>query len=435
MPSLTPLLVWSSLAALGIPIGCFAADTRVGLIEVDGAIGPATVDYITRATACAGEAHDVGLILRLDTPGGLLDSTKEIVQAFYRSPVPIIVLIAPAGANAGSAGCFITLAADVAAMAPSTSIGAAHPVAIGAGGTAEGDATMTKKIENYAVSTIEAIAERQGRNVEWARSAVRESASITAEKALELHVIDVIAVDVPDLLRQLDGRTVRGQVLATADAEVIAIPMLMRERVFQMLWRPEVMLLLMLIAIYGIIGELSNPGAILPGVVGAIALVLALYMAAVLPVNIAGVALIGLAVLLFVADAIATTHGILTVGGIVAFFLGGLLLFDGSVPEFQLSFSALIPATVVTAAFFSFVVGAGLRAQFLPVRTGREALVGRSGQALSAITVTDGGRVWVDGEDWRAISDRPVNCGDRVQIISIQGLVLRVQPVTAEAIS
>ncbi len=280
----------------------------------------------------------------------------------------------------------------------------------------------------HAVSYIEAIAERRGRNVAWARSSVRESASITGEKALELNVIDCIARNEADLLQQLDGRMVRGAALATRDAEIVAIPMLLRERVFQLLWRPEVMLVLMLVAIYGIIGELSNPGAILPGVAGAIALIVAFYMAAILPVNIAGLALIGLAVLLFVADVIATTHGVLTVGGIIAFFLGGMLLFDGSVPGFRVSLGLLIPATAVTAAFFMFVVSAGLRAQFLPVRAGRETLVGSTAEALTDFTPGDGGRIFVDGEDWHAMSDVPIARGQRVRVLAVHGLSLTVQP-------
>jgi membrane-bound serine protease (ClpP class) len=197
------------------------------------------------------------LIVRLDTPGGLLESTKRIVQIFYESKVPVIVYVAPTGANAGSAGCFITLAADIAAMAPHTSIGAAHPVEFGVTGEAKADDTMVKKLENYAVSYIEAIADKRQRNAEWAKSSVRDSASITAEKALELKVIDLIARDLPDLLQQLDGRTLNGRVLRTASAEVEAVPRLARERVFQLLWRPELLLVLMLIAIYGIIGELG----------------------------------------------------------------------------------------------------------------------------------------------------------------------------------
>ncbi|HWI59384.1 MAG TPA: ATP-dependent Clp protease proteolytic subunit [Bacillota bacterium] len=263
-----------------------AAD--VGLIKINGAIGPATASYIARAIMVAGSRHDACLVIQLDTPGGLLDSTKEIVQTFYASKVPIVVYVAPSGGSATSAGCFITLAADIAAMAPNTSIGAAHPVSAGGpGGAEKPDDIMKQKLENYAASTIEAIAQKRGRNVEWAKASVIKSESITAEKALELKVIDLIAPDLPDLLKQVDGRKVNGHVLKTASASVVAIPMAARERLFQLLWRPEVMLVLMLMAIYGIIGELSNPGAILPGVVGAIALVLALYMAAILPINAA----------------------------------------------------------------------------------------------------------------------------------------------------
>jgi len=304
-----------------------ASAAQVGLIRINGAIGPATASFIARAIEIAGERQDACLVIQLDTPGGLLDSTKEIVQSFYASKAPVVVYVAPQGANAGSAGCFITLAADVAAMAPNTSIGAAHPVSLNpAGGSEQPDEVMKHKLENFATSYIEAIAVKRGRNVEWAKSSVKDSASITAEKALELNVIEIIAKDVPDLLKQLDGREVNERKLATAGANTVEIPMAAREKVFQMLWRPEVMFILMLMAIYGIIGELSNPGAILPGVVGGIALILVLYMSAILPVNIAGLALIGLAILLFVADIFATTHGVLTVGGIISFFLGALML-------------------------------------------------------------------------------------------------------------
>lgn len=407
------------------------AANRVGLITIDGGIGPATADFVARATRVAGEANDVCLIVQLDTPGGLLDSTKKIVQSFYASTVPVVVYVAPTGANAGSAGCFITLAADVAAMASNTSIGAAHPVAIGGGGATEVDETMKKKLENFAVSYIEAIAEKRGRNVEWAKSAVRESASITAEKALELKVIEIIAADQADLLRQLNGRMVKGHPLLTANAEIVEIPMLARERVFQMLGRPEVMFLLMLIAIYGIIGELSNPGVVLPGVAGAIALILALYMAAVLPVNIAGVALIVLAVVLFVAEAFTPAFGALTTGGVVAFFLGALMLFDRSVPAFRLSLAMILPATVITAAFFIFVVGAGLRAQRLPSKVGRETLMGRMAEALTDINA-EAGRVLIEGEDWSAVSAHPIAKGQPVKIVAVRGLTLTVQPKSAE---
>jgi membrane-bound serine protease (ClpP class) len=408
--------------ATGAPAG------KVSFIRIDGPIGPATSGYISRVIQHAAETHAACLIIELDTPGGLLDSTKEIVQSFYASPVPVVVYVAPAGANAGSAGCFITLAADVAAMAPHTSIGAAHPVALGGGlGGEKPDEVMTTKLENFATSYIEAIAAKRKRNVEWAKSAVRESASITAENALELRVIELIARDVPDLLQQLDQREVNGRQLDTAGAEVERVPMLVRERVFQTLWRPEVLFILMLIAVYGILGELSNPGAILPGVAGAIALVLVFYMAAILPINVAGLVLIVLALALFLVDVFAPTHGVLTVGGVVAFFLGALLLFDDSIPGFRLSLSLIIPGTLITAAFFVLVIGAGLRAQRLPVKAGREIMLGRWVPALTAIHAK-GGRVFVEGENWNAVSELPVEAGQPVEIVGHQGLTLIVKP-------
>lgn len=404
-----------------------ARSADVGLIRINGAIGPATASYIARAIDLAGTRQDACLIIQLDTPGGLLESTKEIVQKFYASTVPVVVFVAPSGANAGSAGCFITLAADVAAMAPNTSIGAAHPVSIGPGGSEKLDDVMKQKLENFASSYIEAIADKRGRNVEWAKSSVRESASITAEKALELKVIDLIARDIPDLLKEIDGRQSGDKVLNTAGAKVVEIPMAARERLFQLLWRPEVMLILMLAAMYGIIGELSNPGAILPGVVGAIALVLVLYMSAILPINAAGLALIGLAFLLFIIDIYAPSHGVLTFGGIVAFFLGALMLFNRADPVFRLSLRYIIPATLLTAVFFFFIVGAGLRAQSLPIRTGREAMIGETARALTQIN-SSGGKVFVEGEYWNAVSDVPIAPGQTVEIVGIEGLTLKVKP-------
>lgn len=420
-----PLII---LAILFLGLCYVFGGEKVGLIQVSGAIGPATASYIERAINVSAKEGYKCLIIQLDTPGGLLDSTKDIVQSFYKSPVPVVVYVAPSGANAGSAGCFITLAADVAAMAPNTSIGAAHPVAIGGGlGDQKPDEVMKQKLENFATSYIEAIAVKRNRNVEWAKSAVKESASITAEKALELKVIEIIAKDIPDLLKQLDKREVSGKVLQTANAEVVPIPMLAREKLFQVLWRPEVMFILMLIAIYGIIGELSNPGAIFPGVVGAIALILALYMAAVLPVNIAGLALIILAIALFVMDIFATTHGVLTVGGVISFVLGSIMLFDQAEMAVKLSLSLIIPSAIVTAAFFAFVIGKGIKAQFLPPKTGKEALKGRIAQAITNID-SNSGKIFIDGEYWNAKSEIPVEAGKQVEIIDAQGLTLIVRP-------
>jgi len=422
------LIVLIAMMAGGLGSGLPAAE--VGLIKINGAIGPATASYIARAIQVAGAANQVCLVVELDTPGGLLDSTKDIVQRFYASPVPIVVYVSPSGGNAASAGCFITLAADVAAMAPHTSIGAAHPVSMGGGGGEQKpDEVMKQKLENYASSYIEAIAEKRGRNVQWAKDSVVKSESVTAEKALELKVIDLIATDLPDLLKQLEGREVNGKGLKTDGAAVVEIPMVLRERVFQLFWRPEVMLILMLAAIYGVIGEMSNPGAILPGVVGAIALILALYMGAILPINLAGLALIGLAVLLFVVDIFAPTHGVLTFGGISSFFLGALMLFDRGEPAFRLSLSYIIPATLLTAAFFVFVAGAGVRAQFLPVRTGKEAMLGRQASVVARIDAA-GGKVFVEGEYWNAISESTIEPGQNVEIVGIIGLTLKIKPKT-----
>ena len=406
-----------------------AAPPRVALATVDGPIGPATAGYLRRAERVAGQRGDACLVVRLDTPGGLLESTQQIVKDFYASPVPVVVWVAPAGANAGSAGCFITLAADVAAMAPATSIGAAHPVSIGgAPGTGEQpkpDEVMKQKLENFAASYIEAIAQKRGRNVEWARASVLESASITAGKALELGVVDLLAADRADLLRQLDGRRVGERTLAVKDAVFVDVPPILRERVFQMIWRPEVMFILMLVAIYGLVGELSHPGAILPGVAGAIALVLALYLASVLPVNAAGLALVGLAGILFVVDIFAPTHGLLTAGGIAAFALGALLLFDRGDPAFSLSLRLVVPGILVTAAFFGLVVGKGLRAQRLPARTGAEGMIGQGVRALGPVD-RDGGKVLLDGEIWNAVADEPVAAGEVVVVVGIEGLTLKV---------
>jgi membrane-bound serine protease (ClpP class) len=411
---------------LGSAAGLPAADA--GLIRINGTIGPATATYIARAIQVSGARQDACLIIQLDTPGGLLESTKDIVEKLYLSKVPTVVYVAPAPADAISAGVFITMAADIAAMAPNTGIGAAHPVHIGAtGGVEKTDDVMKKKSESYASTLIESIANKRNRNAEWARSAVLESVSTTAEKALELKVIDLIAKDIPDLLEQIDGREVNGQKLHTAAARTVEIPMTARESFLQVVLRPEVMFILMLVVIYGIIGELSSPGAILPGVAGAIAAILVLYMSAILPINIAGLALIGLALVLFIADIYAPTHGVLTLGGILAFFLGALMLFNRADPAFRLSFGYVTFTTLLTAAFFIFLVAKGLRAQFLPVRAGQETMVGKTVGAISRIDARSG-KVFVEGEYWNAISEAPVEAGQTVEIVGIDGLTLKVKP-------
>jgi membrane-bound serine protease (ClpP class) len=421
-----------ALAFSGATVFAQAPAPRVALIRVSGTINPATAGYIARGIDEAAAENAQCLILQLDTPGGLLDSTKGIVHSFYGSDVPVVVYVAPSGANATSAGAFITLASDVAAMAPNTSIGAAHPVSIGGGGGAEKvDDVMKQKLENFTVSYIETIAQKRGRNVEWAKSAVRDSANITAEKALLTHVIEIIAEDLPDLLKQLEGRTVKERVLKTESAEVWDIPMNLREQVFQMAWRPEVLMILLLIAVYGILGEVSHPGGVIPGVVGAVALILVLYMSAALPVNIAGLALIALALGLFIAEAFTPAFGLLIGGGSISLFFGLLLLFDRADPLFRLSLTFIIPATVVTAAFFALVVAAGLRAQRLPVKVGREALIGKTVTPLTTVSA-QGGKVFMDGEYWNAVSEALIPAGQSAEIVGLEGLTLRVKPKESE---
>ena len=409
-----------------------ASGARVCLSKVDGAIGPATASYISRSVDEARSKGVQCLIIQLNTPGGLLDSTRVIVQKLLGSPIPVVVYVAPTGATAASAGCFITLAANVAAMAPATTIGAAHPVSLGglpSGDQSKPDQTMTQKLENFAVSYMEAIASRRNRNIEWAKSAVRESASITAEKALELKVVEIVARDLDDLLGQLNGRVVNGKPLDTAAAQIVEIKVSVTEQLLQMFWRPEVMFILMLVAIYGLIGEMTTPGAILPGVVGAMALILALYMAAILPVNIAGLLLIGLAIALFLIDVFAPTHGVLTGGGILAFLVGSLMLFDRRDPLFRLSLSYIIPSVILTAGFFLLIVGKALQAQRLPVKVGKETMLGKLVQVITPIDA-NGGRVFVEGEYWTARSDQPIKQGETVRIVAVEGLTVKVVPKT-----
>jgi membrane-bound serine protease (ClpP class) len=421
------------MAALWLGSAAALAGTeKVYLITIDGAIGPATADYVSRAVNKTQQRGGQCLIIQLNTPGGLLDPMQRIVQKLLGASVPVVVYVAPTGGTAASAGCFITLAAHVAAMAPATTIGAAHPVALGGVTGSEetkSDSPMAKKLENFAASYIQAIAAKRSRNVEWAESSVRESVSITAEKARDLKVIEIIAVSLEDLLHQLNGRVVSGKRLDTAKAQIVEIKMSAAEQIFQAAWRPEMMFILLLIAMYGIIGELTTPGAILPGVVGTIALLLALYMAAILPVNITGLLLIGLAFTLFVIDVFAPTHGVLTIGGITAFLIGSLMLFNREDPVFRLSLAYIIPGVILTAIFFLFVIGQGLRAQRLPVKHGKETMIGKVTKALTPIDAS-GGKIFLDGEYWNATSDTPVGQGQPVQISAVQGLTVKVLPKT-----
>ena len=418
---------WCFIAVVGFFFTVAVNAAPVGLIKINGAIGPATASYIARAIDVATDDQDACLIIQLDTPGGLVDSASQIVGKFYAAKIPTVVYVSPAPARAGSAGVFITMAADVAVMAPHTRIGAAHPVELGSSGEVEKtDDTMKTKIENDTAAFAKSIAEKRHRNADWAAASVRASESITAEEALDKNVVDLLAEDLPDLLKQIDGRDCGGKTLHTAGATVVEIPMKTWERFSQIFLRPEVMFILMLMVIYGFIGELSSPGAILPGVVGAIALVLVLYMSAILPVNIAGLLLIGLAVLLFIADVFAATHGILTAGGILAFFLGALMLFNHGGAGYNLPLIWIISATLVTALFFIFIVGKGIGAQFKPAQTGTGTMIGKIVSAQSRIDST-GGKVFIEGEIWNAVSATPVEAGLPVEITGVSGLTLSVK--------
>ncbi len=400
----------------------------VALIRVDGAISPTTTNYINRGIREAGEMNALGLIVELDTPGGLLESTKNIVQSFLDSDdLPIIVYVAPEGATAASAGTFITMAAHIAAMAPATNIGAASPVQMSpGGGTSQPDTVMQKKIFNYSESYIESIANRRGRNAEWAISAVRDGESITSERAVEINVVDLIAADREDLLAQIDGRVAAGDTLNTSGATIREIPTNLAENFLGFIMRPEVILILTMIAIYGIIGEVTNPGAIVPGVAGVIALILVLYASAAMPINIAGFALIGLAIVLFIAEAFTPTFGILIAGGSVSFFLGALMLFQDLPAPMELSWAWLIPATVLTTLFFIWIAGAGIKIQFTDSRTGKESMVGKTAEVTDRVDA-NGGRVFVNGEYWNAISEEVIEEGEKSEIVEIKGLTIKVK--------
>jgi len=417
---------WRFIAVVGIFFGVAVNAAQVGLIKIDGAIGPATANYISRALDLAANQNDECLVIELNTPGGLANSMDDIVQEFYASRVPVVVYVSPEGAMAGSAGVYITLAADVAAMAPHTTIGAAHPVSMG-NESETTNSIMMQKVGNAYTKVMQTIAEKRHRNVEWAKSSVTDSKAITSEEALKMKVIDLIATNVPGLLKQLDGRKIGDKTLHTLNAGVVELPMTPGEKFFQLFWQPEVMMLLMLVAIYGIIAEMSHPGAIFPGVAGALALILLLYMSATLPVNIAGVALILLAVALFIIDIFAPTHGVLTGGGIVAFFLGALMLFNHAPVGYHLPMSWIISTTLVTAAFFAFFVSKGIRAQRLPKSAGAETMIGKTMAALSRID-SQGGKVFIEGEHWNAVSETPVEAGQTVEVVGIEGLTLKVKP-------
>jgi membrane-bound serine protease (ClpP class) len=407
----------------------------VQVVRLNGVVAPATARYLIRAIHEAEQSGAEALLIEIDTPGGLMKSMDDIAKAMLNTEVPTIAYVYPSGARAASAGVFIMYASSVAAMAPTTHLGAAHPVGVSGGNNPE-DKTMIAKVTNDAVAEIRGFAARRGRNADWAEKAVRESVSITEEQALQLHVIDLSAASPRELLDKLDGReapTASGKRrLHTRGARSVDVPMDVTERFLALLSDPNIGFVLMTMAIYGIIFELSNPGSVFPGVIGGLALILALTSFAVLEINVAGLLLIGFSLILFIADIKVPSHGVLTAGGIAAFVLGSLLLTERQAPFLRISLTLILTTAALTAGFFAFAVGAGLRAQMRKVQTGREGLVGAVGVARSELAPE--GTVFVQGELWTAEStDGPIPAGGRVRVTRVDGLRLRVKKEEASA--
>ncbi len=402
---------------------------KVLVLEIDSTVNPAVSEYIKSAVDKATRDDFSAILIELDTPGGLLTSTREIVKTILNSPVPIIVYVYPPGAHAGSAGVFITLSAHIAAMAPGTNIGAAHPVTIGKGSQSQNEKELMKKVENDAVAFIESIARMRGRNVEWARNAVKKSITATAEEALKLHVIDVIASTPLELLEKINGREVevRGNrvKLQTAGAKLIYFPMSTRYRIVNTLAHPEIAYILMLIGMLGIYLELSHPGLILPGVVGGISLIFAAIAFQFLPINTGGLLLILLAMVLIVLELFLPTMGVLAVGGVISFLLGSLLLFNRE-SGIYLDRSIIYTSTAILGLAILLVSYLVYKAHKRKIRTGFEGLIGEKGEAVSDIS-PEGGKVFVHGEYWDAYSDDPIEKGSEIEVVEVVGFKLKVR--------
>jgi membrane-bound serine protease (ClpP class) len=442
------------LAVVMTPMGAAAAE-RAAVLEIDGAIGPAVANYVVHELRQLDATDTRLVILRMNTPGGLDTSMRDIIRAILSSPIPVAAYVAPSGARAASAGTYITYASAIAAMAPGTNLGAATPVQLrglpllpdkkpeqpaapqGRDKAGEGRSDTsgepadaeTRKAVNDAVAYIRGLAELNDRNADWAADAVRSAVSLPASEALKLHVIDVIADDVPDLLRKIDGRTVKvagkPQLLATAGLEVVTVAPDWRTELLAVVTNPNVAFILMLIGVYGLIFEFLNPGAVAPGLIGAISLLVALFALNLLPINYAGAGLVLLGIGLMVAEAHIGSFGVIGVGGIVAFAIGSIMMFPSGAPGFNLSLLVVAATTLVTAGFFLLVLAMLLRSRRRPVVTGKEALVGAEGEAVA--WQGEEGRVRVQGEIWRARAAAPLQPGTRVKVIDSDGLVLVVE--------
>jgi membrane-bound serine protease (ClpP class) len=431
--------VWLAATAVGLVLPLLAAAApepqpstplpEVVRVRVRSIIHPVAAELLLDALRQADEREAAAVIVELDTPGGLLTSTREMFTAMLGARTPVVVYVAPSGAQAASAGFFLLMASDVAAMAPGTNTGAAHPVD-GTGGDIAG--AMGEKIEQDAAATIRSLAARHGRNASLAEEAVLRSRSFTAQEALDEKLVELVADDLPSLLAALDGRAVAkrgpGAVLRTRGAQVHEIEMTALQRVRSAIAHPNVAYLLMTLGGLGLYFELSTPGAVLPGVVGAICLILAFYALSVLPVSYAGVALILLAALFFLAEIKVASNGLLTVGGLISLLLGSLMLFKTADPALRVSLSVVLTVVAAAGVVAFFLATLGVRAQRQQVQTGLEGLIHEHGVARSPLAPR--GKVFVHGEIWDAVADSAVAAGDAVQVVAAEGLLLRVRPVS-----